>query len=300
MNNSVKIFLAVICISNFTFAQNNRCFIIEAITTQNNQTSSKVLSDYDKFGNVLSKETIQYFDGIPASSKVTHQYNAQNKPIKTDFYFKNQLTRTINRQYDNAGKLLSESEGKDQKVNNPTTRIDNKYEQVFLNDNGSVLGKQILEISPETEIITKYNAQNNIISSEKKIFSTSGKLVENQFEDILGKVKKTEKYQYNASGEITRKEDYLSDVLENYTVFEYTNNLLVKTTAYTKTGLEDYRIEYKYTQKNQTEVLSYYRNELAGRTTKEYDSKNNCIKETNFKADGQIINVTTFKYTCDQ
>jgi hypothetical protein len=292
--------LAIICLCNLTFAQSDRCFITEAITTQNNQTLSRVLSDYDKFGNVLSKETIQYFDGIGVSSKITYQYNSQNKAIKTEHYFKNQLTRTINRQYDNAGKLLSESEGKNNKVHNLTTKTDNKYEQVFLNDDGSVLGKQVSDINPEIETITKYNAQNNILSIDKKILSTSGKLVENQFEDLLGKVKKTEKYQYNLLGDITKKEEYLSDLLENYTLFEYISNVLIKTTAYTKTGLEDYRIEYKYTRNNQTEVLSYYRNELAGRTTKEYNSRNNCIKETNFRSDGQIINVTTFKYTCNQ
>lgn len=270
----------------------------EMILTKGDQPLNKILVAYDKFDNVLSRETIQYFDGVGVSSKVLFEYNSKNKPTKTEYYFKNQLTRTVNKTFDNVGNLLSESESKENKISNRTIKVDNKLEQVFLNENGTVSGKHVSETNANTELFTKYDAQNNIISTEKKILSTSGKPVEKQSEDLLGKVKKTEKYQYNNKNDLTKKEDFLDGQLESYTVFEYTNDLLTKVTAFTKNNQEDYRLEYKYVGSNQTEELSYYRNELANRKVKEYDANNNCIKETSYTKDGQIINVATFKYTC--
>lgn len=270
----------------------------EMVLTKGDQPINKILVEYDKFDNILSKETIQYFDGLGVSSKVLFEYNSKNKPTKTNYYFRNQLTRTINKTFDNAGNLLSESESKENKISNRTIKLDNKLEQVFLKEDGTVSAKHVSETNANSEIFTKYDAQNNMISTEKKILSTSGKTVEKQSEDLLGKVKKTEKYLYNNKNDLTKKEDFLDGQLESYTVFEYTNDLLTKVTAFTKNNQEDYRLEYKYAGSNQTEELSYYRNELANRKVKEYDSKNNCIKETSYTKDGKIINVATFKYTC--
>lgn len=298
MNKSLKIFLTLFLLSNLLFAQSKSCVMTEMILTKGDQPLNKILVAYDKFDNVLSRETIQYFDGVGVSSKVLFEYNSKNKPTKTEYYFKNQLTRTVNKTFDNVGNLLSESESKENKISNRTIKVDNKLEQVFLNENGTVSAKHVSETNANTELFTKYDAQNNIISTEKKILSTSGKTVEKQSEDLLGKVKKTEKYQYNNKNDLTKKEDFLDGQLESYTVFEYTNDLLTKVTAYTKNNQEDYRLEYKYAGSNQTEELSYYRNELANRKVKEYDANNNCIKETSYTKDGQIINVATFKYTC--
>jgi len=270
----------------------------EMVLTKGNQPINKILIEYDKFDNVLSRETIQYFDGVGVSSKVLIEYNSKNKPTKTEYYFRNQLTRTVNKTFDNAGNLLTESESKENKVSNRMIKVDNKLEQLFLNEDGTVSAKHVSETNANSEVFTKYDAQNNIISTEKKILSTSGKTVEKQSEDFLGNVKKTEKYQYNNKNDLTKKEDFLDDQLESYTVFEYANELLTKVTAYTKKNQEDYRLEYKYVGSNQTEEVSYYRNELANRKVKEYDANNNCIKETSYTKDGQIINVSTFKYTC--
>jgi len=270
----------------------------EMVLTKGNQPINKILIAYDKFDNVLSRETIQYFDGDGVSSKVLFEYNSKNKPTKTEYYFRNQLTRTLNKTFDNAGNLLTESESKENKISNRTIKVDNKFEQVFLKEDGTVSAKHVSETNANSELFTKYDAQNNIISTEKKILSTSGKTVEKQSEDFLGKVKKTEKYQYNYKNDLSKKEDFLDGQLESYTVFEYANDLLTKVTAYTKNNQEDYRLEYKYVGSNQTEELSYYRNELANRKVKEYDTNNNCIKETSYTKDGQIINVSTFKYTC--
>ena len=298
MNKSLKIFLTLFLLSNLSFAQSKGCVMTEMVLTKGNQPINKILIEYDKFDNVLSRETIQYFDGVGVSSKVLIEYNSKNKPTKTEYYFRNQLTRTVNKTFDNAGNLLTESESKENKVSNRMIKVDNKLEQLFLNEDGTVSAKHVSETNANSEVFTKYDAQNNIISTEKKILSTSGKTVEKQSEDFLGKVKKTEKYQYNNKNDLTKKEDFLDDQLESYTVFEYANELLTKVTAYTKKNQEDYRLEYKYVGSNQTEEVSYYRNELANRKVKEYDANNNCIKETSYTKDGQIINVSTFKYTC--
>jgi antitoxin component YwqK of YwqJK toxin-antitoxin module len=270
----------------------------EMLLTKNNQPINKVLIQYDKFENILFRETIQYYDGVGVSSLVTNEYNAKNKPVKTEYFFRNERTRTVNKTYDNAGNLLSESESKENKITNRAIKTDNKLEQVFLNEDGSISAKHILETNANTTYITKYDAQNKLISSEKKILSTSGKDVENQYEDFIGKVKKTEKFQYNSEDKMTRSENYLDGVLENYTVYDYADDNLIKMTAFTKNNLEDYRLEMRYSGNSQTEVISYYRNELANRKQKEYDANNNCIKETSLNKDGQIINVATFKYTC--
>lgn len=298
MSNSIKILFASLLLNSFSFAQSKKCLMTEMLLTKDNQPINKILIQYDKFENILSRETIQYFDGVGVSSLVSHEYNAKNKPVKTEYFFRNQLTRTVNKTYDNAGNLLSESESKESKITNRAIKVDNKLEQVFLNEDGSVSAKHISEINANTESITKYDAQNNILSSEKKILSTSGKVVENQYEDFLGKVKKTEKFQFNSEDKMTRSENYLDGILESYSIYDYADGNLIKVTAFTKNNQEDYRLEYKYTGKNQTEVLSYYRNELANRKVKEYDANNNCIKETSFNREGQIINVATFKYTC--
>ena len=286
--------------SHFAFAQSNACFMTEMLTSKDNQPVNKVIQEIDKYGNVLAKETIQYFDGTGVSSKVLFQYNAQRKPTKTEYYFKNQLTRTINKQFDQSGNLLSESESSKGQINVRSIKVDNKLEQVFLNVDGTISAKNVSEINPTSQVITKYNAQNNITSLEQKIISTSGKVVENQFEDYLGKVKKKEKFQYNSRNDLIRKEDYINDVLESYTVYDYSENLLTKLTAFTKKGTEDYRVEYKYTGVNQTEILSYYRNELTGRISKDYDINGNCIKETSYSRNDKIINETTYKYLCNQ
>ena len=298
MNKSLKIFLTLFLLSNLSFAQNKGCVMTEMVLTKGNQPINKILIEYDKFDNILSRETIQYFDGLGVSSKVLFEYDAKNKPIKTAYYFRNQLTRTVNKTFDNAGNFLSESESNENKISNRTIKVDNKLEQLFLNEDGTVSAKHVSETNANTELFTKYDAQNNIISTEKKILSTSGKTVEKQSEDFLGKVKKTEKYQYNNKNDLTKKEEFLDGKLESYTFFEYTENLLTKVTAYTKNNIEDYRLDYKYVGSKQTEELSYYRNELANRKVKEYDANNNCIKETSYTKDGQIINVATFKYTC--
>lgn len=286
--------------SHFGFAQSNTCFMTEMLTSKDNQPVNKVIQEIDKHGNVLSKETIQYFDGTGVSSKVLFQYNAQRKPTKTEYYFKNQLTRTINKQFDQSGNLLSEYESSKGQINVRSIKVDNKLEQVFLNADGTISAKNVSEINPTSQVITKYNAQNNITSLEQKIISTSGKVVENRFEDYLGKVKKKEKFQYNSRNDLIRKEDYLNDVLESYTVYDYSENLLTKLTAFTKKGTEDYRIEYKYTGVNQIEILSYYRNDLTGRISKDYDINGNCIKETSYTRNDKIINETTYKYLCNQ
>ncbi len=298
MSNSIKILFVSLLLYNFSFAQSNKCLMTEMLLTKNNLPINKILIQYDKLENILFRETIQYFDGVGVSSRVIHEYNAKNKPVKTEYFFRNQLTRTVNKTYDNAGNLLSESESKESKITNRAIKVDNKLEQVFLNEDGSISAKHISEINANTETITKYDSQNNILSSEKKILSTSGNVVENQYEDFLGKVKKTEKFQFNSEDKMTRSENYLDGVLESYSIYDYVDGNLIKVTAYTKNNQEDYRLEYKYTGKNQTEILSYYRNELANRKVKEYDANNNCIKETSFNRDRQIINVATFKYTC--
>ena len=298
MSNSIKILFASLFLQNFSFAQSNKCLMTEMLLTKNNQPINKVLIQYDKFENVLSRETIQYYDGVGVSSLVTNEYNAKNKPVKTEYFFRNERTRTVNKTYDNAGNLLSESESKENKITNRAIKTDNKLEQVFLNEDGSISAKHILETNANTTYITKYDAQNKVTSSEKKILSTSGKVVENQYEDLLGKVKKTEKFHYNSEDKMTRSENYLDGVLENYTVYDYADDNLIKMTAFTKNNLEDYRLEMRYSGNSQSEVISYYRNELANRKQKEYDANNNCIKETSLNKDGQIINVATFKYTC--
>ena len=298
MSNSIKILFAFILFHNVSFAQSNVCLMTEMLLSKSDQPINKILIVYDKHDNVLSRETIQYFDGVGLSSRVSHEYNAKNKPVKTEYFFRNQLTRTVNKTYDNTGNLLSESESKESKITNRAIKVDNKLEQVFLNEDGSISAKHISEINTNSESFTKYDAQNNILSSEKKILSTSGKVVEKQFDDILGKVKKTEKFQYNSEDKMTRSENYLDGILESYSIYDYVDGNLIKVTAFTKNNQEDYRLEYKYTGKNQTEVLSYYRNELANKKVKEYDANNNCIKETSFNRESQIINVATFKYTC--
>ena len=298
MCNSIKILFASLLLQNFSFAQVNKCLMTEMLLTKNNQPIKKVLIQYDKFENVLSRETIQYFDGVGVSSLVTNEYNAKNKPVKTEYFFRNELTKSVSKTYDNAGNLLSELESKENKITNRAIKTDNKLEQVFLNEDGSISAKHISEINANTSSITKYDAQKNIISREKKILSTSGKVVENQYEDFLGKVKKTEKFQYNSEDKMIRSENYLDGVPENYTVYDYADDNLIKITAFTKNNLEDYRLEMSYSTNNQTEIISYYRNELTNRKQKEYDAKNNCIKETSFNKDGQIINVATFKYNC--
>jgi antitoxin component YwqK of YwqJK toxin-antitoxin module len=271
----------------------------EMLLTKNNQPINKVLIQYDKFENVLSRETIQYFDGVGVSSLVTNEYNAKNKLVKTEYFFRNQLTKLVSKTYDNTGNLLSESESKESKITNRVIKTNNKLEQVFLNEDGSISAKHISEINANTEYITKYDAQNKVTSSEKKILSTSGKVVENQYEDLLGKVKKTEKFHYNSEDKMTRSENYLDGVLENYTVYDYADDNLIKMTAFTKNNFEDYRLEMRYSGNSQTEVISYYRNELANRKQKEYDANNNCIKETSFNKDGKIINLAKFKYNCN-
>jgi hypothetical protein len=55
----------------------------EMILTKGDQPLNKILVAYDKFDNVLSRETIQYFDGVGVSSKVLFEYNSKNKPTKT-------------------------------------------------------------------------------------------------------------------------------------------------------------------------------------------------------------------------
>jgi antitoxin component YwqK of YwqJK toxin-antitoxin module len=299
MSYSIKILFASLLLQNFSFAQSNKCLMTEMLLTKNNQPINKVLIQYDKFENVLSRETIQYFDGVGVSSLVTNEYNAKNKLVKTEYFFRNQLTKLVSKTYDNTGNLLSESESKESKVTNRVIKTNNKLEQVFLNEDGSISAKHISEINANTEYITKYDAQNKVTSSEKKILSTSGKVVENQYEDLLGKVKKTEKFHYNSEDKMTRSENYLDGVLENYTVYDYADDNLIKMTAFTKNNFEDYRLEMRYSGNSQTEVISYYRNELANRKQKEYDANNNCIKETSFNKDGQIINVATFKYNCN-
>jgi antitoxin component YwqK of YwqJK toxin-antitoxin module len=299
MSYSIKILFASLLLQNFSFAQSNKCLMTEMLLTKNNQPINKVLIQYDKFENVLSRETIQYFDGVGVSSLVTNEYNAKNKLVKTEYFFRNQLTKLVSKTYDNTGNLLSESESKESKITNRVIKTNNKLEQVFLNEDGSISAKHISEINANTEYITKYDAQNKVTSSEKKILSTSGKVVENQYEDLLGKVKKTEKFHYNSEDKMTRSENYLDGVLENYTVYDYADDNLIKMTAFTKNNFEDYRLEMRYSGNSQTEVISYYRNELANRKQKEYDANNNCIKETSFNKDGQIINVATFKYNCN-
>jgi antitoxin component YwqK of YwqJK toxin-antitoxin module len=299
MSYSIKILFASLLLQNFSFAQSNKCLMTEMLLTKNNQPINKVLIQYDKFENVLSRETIQYFDGVGVSSLVINEYNAKNKLVKTEYFFRNQLTKLVSKTYDNTGNLLSESESKESKITNRVIKTNNKLEQVFLNEDGSISAKHISEINANTEYITKYDAQNKVTSSEKKILSTSGKVVENQYEDLLGKVKKTEKFHYNSEDKMTRSENYLDGVLENYTVYDYADDNLIKMTAFTKNNFEDYRLEMRYSGNSQTEVISYYRNELANRKQKEYDANNNCIKETSFNKDGQIINVATFKYNCN-
>jgi antitoxin component YwqK of YwqJK toxin-antitoxin module len=299
MSYSIKILFASLLLQNISFAQSNKCLMTEMLLTKNNQPINKVLIQYDKFENVLSRETIQYFDGVGVSSLVTNEYNAKNKLVKTEYFFRNQLTKLVSKTYDNTGNLLSESESKESKITNRVIKTNNKLEQVFLNEDGSISAKHISEINANTEYITKYDAQNKVTSSEKKILSTSGKVVENQYEDLLGKVKKTEKFHYNSEDKMTRSENYLDGVLENYTVYDYADDNLIKMTAFTKNNFEDYRLEMRYSGNSQTEVISYYRNELANRKQKEYDANNNCIKETSFNKDGQIINVATFKYNCN-
>jgi antitoxin component YwqK of YwqJK toxin-antitoxin module len=298
MHHSIKILFVFLLLANLGFAQNKGCLMTETIVSKQDQPISKVSFVFDKHDNVLSRETIQYFDGVGVSSKVLYEYNAKNKPVKTQYFFKNQLTRTVNSVYDASGNLLSESESKENKINQRATKIENKLEQVFFNEDGSVTAKHVSEKTPNMEVFTKYDAQNNLTSNEKKILSTSGKVVENHFEDYLGKVKKTEKFIYNSDDKMVRSESYLDDVLDNYTVYDYFEGKLLKMTAFTKDNKEDYRLEMKYTGNNETEVISYYRNELANRKVKEYDADNNCVKETSYTKDGQIITVATYKYTC--
>ncbi|HLO45102.1 MAG TPA: hypothetical protein VK175_12275 [Leadbetterella sp.] len=298
MNRSIRLIFAFVVFPIFAFAQGNGCLMTEMTVTKLERPISKIIFEFDKFDNPISRETIQYFDGTEASSKVLYEYNAKNKPVKTQYFFKNKLTRTVNSEYDNAGNLLSESESKENKVSNRSVKVDNKLEQVFLNEDGSVAAKHVSEKNPNMQVFTKYDAQNNITSTEKKILSTSGKVVENQFDDVLGHVKKTEKITYDGNDKMTRSENYINGILQNYSVYEYTDNHLSKITVFTKNNLEDYRLEFKYSGSNQTETYNYYRNELANRSIKEYDTRGNCVKETSFRADGQIINVTTYKFTC--
>lgn len=298
MNNSIKLILSFLILPGLSFAQDNGCLMTEMLVTKLDRPISKAIYEFDKFDNPIYRETIQYFDGVEVSSKVLYEYNAKNKPIKTEYYFKNQLTRTVNSEYDANGNLLSEYESKENKINNRAIKVNNKLEQIFLNEDGSISAKHVSEKGPNMQVFTKYDAQNNITSTEKKTLSTSGKVVENQFEDLLGRVKKTEKFTYDGNDKMTRSENYLDGLLENYSVYEYLDNHLIKITAFTKNNVEDYRLEFKFTGNNQTETFNYYRNELSNKSVKEYDTQGNCIKETSLKADGQVITVTTFKYTC--
>ena len=151
MSYSIKILFASLLLQNFSFAQSNKCLMTEMLLTKNNQPINKVLIQYDKFENVLSRETIQYFDGVGVSSLVTNEYNAKNKLVKTEYFFRNQLTKLVSKTYDNTGNLLSESESKESKITNRVIKTNNKLEQVFLNEDGSISAKHISEINANTE-----------------------------------------------------------------------------------------------------------------------------------------------------
>jgi hypothetical protein len=282
----------------FGIAQNNSCLPTESFTQKEGVSISKIRIEYDKFDNIISREVIQYFGNSSTSSKLVNEYKNASILIKSQYFVNNVLTKSIDKQYNNLGILIAESEFNGLIQNNSGTLINNKFEQVYFNEDGSVAAKTISEKSNLEEKISKYNANNVLISSQRKLVNASGKILENENNDFLGKIKILEKNLYNNSNDILKSEEYVNDVLKSYKTYQYENNLLRKLTAFDITNTEDYRIEYNYENGKVIEEIAFYKKELSGKKVKSYDQKNNCIKETNYNKNGLTINETTFKYTC--
>lgn len=299
LNLLIKISLFVFLIGlQFSIAQNNPCLPIEIYTQKEGTSISKILVEYDKFDNIISREVIQYYGNSPTSSKIVNEYKNPNRLIKSQYFVNNVLTKSVEKQYDNLGKLIAEFESNGVKQNNRGTLVDNKFEQVYFNEDGTIAAKTISEKNNFEESISRFNGSNVLISSQRKLLNAAGKIVENENNDVLGKVKILEKNIYGSSNQILKSEEYVNDVLKTHKTFEYTENLLRKFTAFDANNTEDYRIEYNYENGNAIEEKAYYKGELSGKKVKTYDEKNNCIKETNYNKNGLIINETTFKYTC--
>ena len=299
MKRLLKIIIALAFASNTIQAQSTKCLMVESVTTKDGNPVFKITQTFDKHDNLLSKETIQYMGSVEVSSKVVNEYDAQNRLVKKQSFFNNSLTKTTVKQYNSLGKLTASNESNGGKNLNSTTFTDNTSEQVFYNENGSVSSKETYEKQGNTEKTTHFETQNNITSIDIKVFSVTGKVIENQHDDVLGKVNQTFKSQYDSKDVLQKQEEFVNGELKGYTVYQYTGKLLSKQIRFTKNDLEDYRLEFSYDAAgNQTQTLSYYRNALASKQTKAYDEKNNLILETNFDKDGQKINETTYKYNC--
>lgn len=292
--------LITIAIATATIsAQTTKCLMVESVTTKDGNPVFKITQIFDKHDNLLSKETIQYMGTVEVSSKILNEYDAQNRVIKKQTFFNNTLTKTTVKQYNTLGKLTASNESNGGKNLNSTSFTDNTSEQVFYSENGLISSKETFEKLSNTEKTSHFDAQNNITSKDIKVFSATGKVIENQHDDVLGKVNQTFKSQYDAKDVLLKEEEYVNDELKGYTVYQYSGKLLSKQIRYTKNAQEDYRLEFSYDAAgNQTQTLSYYRNALASKQTKAYDEKNNLILETNFDKDGQKINETTYKYNC--
>jgi hypothetical protein len=279
-------------------AQNNPCLPIEIFTQNEGVAISKILIEYDKFDNIISREVIQYFQKSSTSSKWVNEYKNTNRLVKSQYFINNLLTKSVEKQYDNLGKLIAESESNGMKQYIRGISTDNKFEQVYFNEDGNIAAKTISERTNSEEKISKYGLNNVLISSQRKLFNASGKIVENENNDFLGKMKILEKNSYGNSNEILKSEEYVNDILKNYKIYQYADNVLRKLTAFDIANSEDYRIEYNYQNGKVIEEITFYKKELSGKKVKSYDQNNNCIKETNYNKNGLIINETTFKYTC--
>jgi hypothetical protein len=279
-------------------AQNNPCLPIEIFTQNEGVAISKILIEYDKFDNIISREVIQYFQKSSTSSKWVNEYKNTNRLVKSQYFINNLLTKSVEKQYDNLGKLIAESESNGMKQYIRGISTDNKFEQVYFNEDGNIAAKTISERTNSEEKISKYGLNNVLISSQRKLFNASGKIVENENNDFLGKMKILEKNSYGNSNEILKSEEYVNDILKNYKIYQYADNVLRKLTAFDIANSEDYRIEYNYQNGKVIEEITFYKKELSGKKLKSYDQNNNCIKETNYNKNGLIINETTFKYTC--
>jgi hypothetical protein len=188
-----------------TFAQSN-CLLLNQSTSAGDRIVSEQRNTYNQDGKITEEWRLNTEGlGQTYTSKKTFEYNGKGYLTKITEYLNDEFKTVKNLNYNNLGKLISETQS-----NEPTsakaftfqTTQDGVSEKLFYDNANGISGKEI-SIKNERGDIVRYeirNALGEVNHATSYLYNESNQVIYTLKDDVAGHMKEETYTHYNSSG----------------------------------------------------------------------------------------------------
>jgi hypothetical protein len=238
------------------------------------------------------------------TSKKTFEYNDKGYLIKITDYLNDEFRTVKNLNYNNLGKLISETQSNEPSGTKALTfqiSLNGTSEKLFYGNANEVTGKEI-SIKNEKGDIIRYeirNAQGEVNHATSYLYNDLNQAIYVLKDDVVGHMKEETHSSYNSSRLIDIDSTFLNKRLIGKTLYQHTNGFLSSKTKIDRDNKVEYEISYTNNTKglNLEEKFSYH-GELINSIKRTYDIHDNLVMEERFNTQNQLLQTKNWEYSC--